>query len=190
MNSEYYKGLYNNAGVSYYDLAEDVLQDAGLTDYYIDPQLKTLFTKNPLPRVQHKEALQIIANACRCVLSQTRFGTIQIKSNFVPEANASAKTQAVYSNVDKILDDTVKDEYASLNTNYTRVDGKMFFLPRDLHGKTFNTGFVSAEISDENGLFENNPVVTINQEVACMYYGAKFVFGDTLPAAFTILHIQ
>lgn len=186
MNSEYYKGLYNNAGVSYYDLAEDVLQDAGLTDYYIDPQLKTLFTKNPLPRVQHKEALQIIANACRCVLSQTRFGTIQIKSNFVPEANASAKTQAVYSNVDKILDDTVKDEYASLNTNYTRVDGKMFFLPRDLHGKTFNTGFVSAEISDENGLFENNPVVTINQEVACMYYGAKFVFGDTLPAAFTI----
>lgn len=186
MDSEYYKGMYNSAGVSYYKLAEDVLQDAGLTDYYIDPQLKTLFTKNPIPRVQHKEALQIIANACRCVLTQTRFGTIQIKSNFVPEASASAKTQAEYSNADKILDDTVKDEYASLNTNYTTTDGKMFFLPRDLSGKTFSTGFVSAELSDENGLFTNNPVVTIEQEVACMYYGAKFVFGNTLPAAFTI----
>lgn len=186
MDSEYYKGMYNSAGVSYYKLAEDVLQDAGLTDYYIDPQLKTLFTKNPIPRVQHKEALQIIANACRCVLTQTRFGTIQIKSNFVPEASASAKTQAEYSNADKILDDTVKDEYASLNTNYTTTDGKMFFLPRNLSGKTFSTGFVSAELSDENGLFTNNPVVTIEQEVACMYYGAKFVFGNTLPAAFTI----
>lgn len=186
MDSEYYKGMYNSAGVSYYELTEKVLQDAGLTDYYIDPQLKTLFTKNPIPRVQHKEALQIIANACRCVLTQTRFGTIQIKSNFVPEASASAKTQAVYSNADKILDDTVKDEYASLNTNYTTADGKMFFLPRDLNGKSFNTGFVSAELSDENGLFTNNPVVTIEQEVACMYYGAKFVFGNTLPAAFTI----
>lgn len=186
MDSEYYKGMYNSAGVSYYELTEKVLQDAGLTDYYIDPQLKTLFTKNPIPRVQHKEALQIIANACRCVLTQTRFGTIQIKSNFVPEASASAKTQAVYSNADKILDDTVKDEYASLNTNYTTADGKMFFLPRDLSEKSFNTGFVSAELSDENGLFTNNPVVTIEQEVACMYYGAKFVFGNTLPAAFTI----
>lgn len=186
MDSEYYKGMYNSAGVSYYKLTEDVLQDAGLTDYYIDPQLKTLFTKNPIPRVQHKEALQIIANACRCVLTQTRFGTIQIKSNFVPEASASAKTQAMYSNADKILDDTVKDEYASLNTNYTTADGKMFFLSRDLSGKTFNTGFVSAELSDENGLFTKKPVVTIEQEVACMYYGAKFVFGNTLPAAFTI----
>lgn len=186
MDSEYYKGMYNSAGVSYYELTEDVLRDAGLTDYYIDPQLRTLFTKNPIPRVQHKEALQIIANACRCVLTQTRFGTIQIKSNFVPEATASAKTQAAYSNADKILDDSVKDEYASLNTNYTTADGKMFFLPRNLSRKTFNTGFVSAELSDENGLFASNPVVTIEQEVACMYYGAKFVFGNAIPAEFVI----
>ena len=186
MDSEYYKGMYNSAGVSYYKLAEDVLKDAGMSDYYIDPQLRTLFTKNPIPRVQHKEALQIIANACRCVLSQTRFGTIQIKSNFVPEASARADTQAEYSNVDKIMDDTTKVEYASLNTNYTTVDGKMFFLPRNHSGKILNTGFVSAEISNENCLFEKNPVVTVEQEVACMYYGVKFVFGNAIPAEFII----
>lgn len=186
MDSEYYKGMYNSTGVSYYKLAEDVLKDAGMSDYYIDPQLRTLFTKNPIPRVQHKEALQIIANACRCVLSQTRFGTIQIKSNFVPEASARADTQAEYSNVDKIMDDTTKDEYASLNTNYTTVDGKMFFLPRNHSGKILNTGFVSAEISNENCLFEKNPVVTVEQEVACMYYGVKFVFGNAIPAEFII----
>lgn len=69
MDSEYYKGTYTSAGRSYFDLAKEILTDAGLSDYYIDPRLKKLYTKNPLPRVQHKEALQIIANACRCVLS-------------------------------------------------------------------------------------------------------------------------
>ena len=47
MDSEYYKGMYNGEGVSYYELAEDVLKDAGLTDYYIDPQAQDSFHKEP-----------------------------------------------------------------------------------------------------------------------------------------------
>lgn len=185
MDSEFYKGIYNRNGISYYDLAVAVLRDAGFTDYYIDPQLKNLYTKNPLPRVQHKEALQIIANACRCVLSQTRLGKIQIKSSFVPEAQASAETEAEYSNVENIMNTEVKDEYASLATNYAVADGSMFFLPRNGVGVR-NTGYVSAEISNERCEFEKNPKVTIRQEVACMYYGARFTFGQALPSAFII----
>lgn len=185
MDSEFYKGIYNRNGISYYDLAVAVLKDAGFTDYYIDPQLKNLYTKNPLPRVQHKEALQIIANACRCVLSQTRLGKIQIKSSFVPEAQASAETEAAYSNVENIMNTEVKDEYASLATNYAVADGSMFFLPRNGVGVR-NTGYVSAEISNEQCEFEKNPKVTIRQEVAYMYYGARFTFGQSLPSAFII----
>lgn len=185
MDSEFYKGIYNRNGISYYDLAVAVLRDAGFTDYYIDPQLKNLYTKNPLPRVQHKEALQIIANACRCVLSQTRLGKIQIKSSFVPEAQASAETEAEYSNVENIMNTEVKDEYASLATNYAVADGSMFFLPRNGVGVR-NTGYVSEEISNEQCEFEKNPKVTIRQEVACMYYGARFTFGQSLPSAFII----
>lgn len=185
MDTEFYKGRYRANGISYYDLAIEVLQEAGQTAYYIDPQLKRLFTRNPLPRAQCKEALQIIANACRCVLSQTRVGTIQIKSSFVPEAAASAPTEASYSNVANIMNGEVKDEYASLNTNHTTVDGSMFFLPRNGVGIR-NTGYVSAEISNAQGKFTNNPRVIIQQEVACMYYGAMFEFGNTLPSAFTI----
>lgn len=186
MESEYYKGTYNNAGVSYYRLAEDVLKDAGLSDYYIDPQLKNLYTQNPIPRVKHKEALQIIANACRCVLSQTRYGTIQIKSSFVPEAFASTETEADYSHIENIMNSSAKDEYASLAVNYTTVDGSLFFLPRELGNKILNTGYISEEISNDQCVFENNPIITIKQEVACMYYGVKFNFGQQLPAAFTI----
>lgn len=186
MDSEYYKGTYTSAGRSYFDLAKEILTDAGLSDYYIDPRLKKLYTKNPLPRVQHKEALQIIANACRCVLSQTRFGSVQIKSSFNPEEAASSNGETAYSQVGNILNDSVKDEYASLAGNYTVANGGMYFLPRNVSGNVLNTGYVSSAISDENGEFGTNPVVTIVQEAACMYYGVKFVFGHALPAAITI----
>lgn len=186
MDSEYYKGMYVGTGKSYYDLALEVLQDAGQTDYYIDPRLKNLFSKNPLPRVQHKEALQIIANACRCTLSQTRYGTIQIKSNFIPEAAASSNGETDYSNVKNILNTDTKNEYATLATNYTTADGKMYFLPRTASARTLNTGFVSNEQSDGEGKFITNPVVTIVQEAACMYHGVKFTFGNALPSGIVI----
>ena len=185
MDSEYYKGMYNATGKSYYTLAQDVLTDAGLTDYYIDPRLKKLYSKNPIPRVKHKEALQIIANACRCVLSQTRYGTVQIKSNFVPEASISCSGQAPYSNVANILNDSKKEEYGTLATNYTTASGGMFFLPANKKAG-INTGYISNVQSDANGNFSTNPVITLVQEAACMYYGVKLIFGHALPAAFTI----
>lgn len=186
MDSEYYKGVYNSAGKSYFELAQEILADAGETDYYIDPRLKKLYTKNPLPRVQHKEALQIIANACRCVLSQTRFGTIQIKSSFIPDASVSANSEAPFSQVGNILNEDTKVEYATLAQDYTPVNGAMYFLPRNLSGNVLNTGYVSGEISDANGEFDTNPVITIVQEAACMYYGVKMIFGHALPAGITI----
>jgi len=185
MDSEYYKGTFNAAGKSYYELAKDVLADAGLTDYYIDPRLKKLYSKNPIPRVKHKEALQIIANACRCVLSQTRYGTVQIKSNFVPEAAISTNGEAPYSNVANVLNNSEKDEYGTLATNYTTANGAMFFLPANKKAG-INTGYISSVQSDANGNFSVNPVITLVQEAACMYYGVKLIFGHALPAAFTI----
>lgn len=186
MDSEYYKGLYRESGKSYFDLAVEVLRDAGQTKYYIDPRLKHLYSKNPIPRVQHKQALQIIANACRCVLTQTREGTIQIKSNFVPEAEASCNGETPYSNIANIIRTGTKDEYATLGTDYTTADGKMFFLPRTTDKMTLNTGFVSSSISDADGKFQTNPVITLVQEAQCLYHGVKMVFGNTLPSGIVI----
>lgn len=81
MDGEYYKGDYYPSAKSYYTLAEEIFADADITDYYIDPCLKDMTTHLPVPRVSHKEALQLIANACCCTLSQTRSGKIQIKSD-------------------------------------------------------------------------------------------------------------
>lgn len=185
MDGEYVKGLYSAAGKSYYALAEEILKDAGISEYYIDPRLKKLYSNNPIPRVKYKEALQIIANACRCVLTQSRDGKVQIKSNFMPSASIATNGEETYSNAANVLTDTPKVEYATLAGNYTPTDGTMFFLPRN--GKAaLTTGYVSKEISGANGTFTKNPIVTITMEAIRAYYGLKLVFGTALPAAFTI----
>lgn len=185
MDGEYVKGLYSAAGKSYYALAEEILKDAGISEYYIDPRLKKLYSNNPIPRVKYKEALQIIANACRCVLTQSRDGKVQIKSNFMPSASIATNGEETYSNAANVLTDTPKVEYATLAGNYTPTDGTMFFLPRN--GKAaLTTGYVSKEISGANDTFTKNPVVTITMEAIRAYYGLKLVFGTALPAAFTI----
>ena len=185
MDGEYVKGLHSAAGKSYYALAEEILKDAGISEYYIDPRLKKLYSNNPIPRVKYKEALQIIANACRCVLTQSRDGKVQIKSNFMPSASIATNDEETYSNAANVLTDTPKVEYATLAGNYTPTDGTMFFLPRN--GKAaLTTGYVSKEISGANGTFTKNPVVTITMEAIRAYYGLKLTFGTALPAAFTI----
>lgn len=185
MDGEYVKGLYSAAGKSCYALAEEILKDAGISEYYIDPRLKKLYSNNPIPRVKYKEALQIIANACRCVLTQSRDGKVQIKSNFMPSASIATNGEETYSNAANVLTDTPKVEYATLAGNYTPTDGTMFFLPRN--GKAaLTTGYVSKEISGANGTFTKNPVVTITMEAIRAYYSLKLVFGTALPAAFTI----
>lgn len=185
MDGEYVKGLYSAAGKSCYALAEEILKDAGISEYYIDPRLKKLYSNNPIPRVKYKEALQIIANACRCVLTQSRDGKVQIKSNFMPSASIATNGEETYSNAANVLTDAPKVEYATLAGNYTPTDGTMFFLPRN--GKAaLTTGYVSKEISGANGTFTKNPVVTITMEAIRAYYGLKLVFGTALPAAFTI----
>lgn len=185
MDTEYAKGLYSETGKSYYALAVEILTDAGISDYYIDPRLKNLYTKNPMPRVQHKEALQIIANACRCVLTQTRFGAIQIKSNFMPEATISTNGETSFSKSANVLNESEKDEYGTLTKNYTPVDGSMFFIPRT-GSATLNTGYVSQAVSKADGTFTTNPVITITMEAIRAYYGSELVFGQCLPGAFTI----
>lgn len=185
MDGEYVKGLYSAAGKSYYALAEEILKDAGISEYYIDPRLKKLYSNNPIPRVKYKEALQIIANAGRCVLTQSRDGKVQIKSNFMPSASIATNGEETYSNAANVLTDTPKVEYATLAGNYTPTDGTMFFLPRN--GKAaLTTGYVSKGISGANSTFTKNPVVTITMEAIRAYYGLKLVFGTALPAAFTI----
>ena len=187
MDGEYMYGMYAANGKSYYQLATEILQDAGFEadQYYLDPRLKNLYSKNPMPRVKHKEALQIIANACRCTLSQSREGKIQIKSNFVPEGTASSNGATDFSNVQHIMEDTDKDEYGTMANEYTIATGGMFLLGEGV-AATRNTGYVSAAVSKDDCTFTINPKVTISLTAIRTYGSLAFDFGYALPAEFIL----
>ena len=187
MDGEYMYGMYAANGKSYYQLATEILQDAGFEadQYYLDPRLKNLYSKNPMPRVKHKEALQIIANACRCTLCQSREGKIQIKSNFVPEGTVSSNGATDFSNVQHIMEDTDKDEYGTMANEYTIATGGMFLLGEGV-AATRNTGYVSAAVSKDDCTFTINPKVTISLTAIRTYGSLAFDFGYALPAEFIL----
>lgn len=187
MTGTYYRGLYRKAGINLYDLALDVLADAGLEEdeYVIDPYLKNVIVYNPMPAVKHSEALQIIANAGRCVLSTDRQGRVHIKSSFVPDMIASSDNEAAFSHVENILGADTKDAYAICSNDFSIVDGSLSFLPLD--EDYLNTGYISNSTSDEDGNYEKNPVITINLEAGYVCYGLTILFRNVAPQEFHII---
>ena len=187
MSDSYYKGVYCEDGISLYDLAELVLEDAGIEgeDYYLDSYLKKVIVHNPLPNVTHKEALQIIANAGRCIMDYDRYGRIRIYSAFTPEFATTSNGTEAYSDVKSIDSDTAKNHYAEYLQNFWTADGTMLFLQKD-NTNVQNTGYVSAQISGDDGLFTENPVITRTLEAKYKCFGINIKFFGNLPKKFII----
>lgn len=187
LTDTYYKGLYRSGGITLYDLALDVLNDAGIEDereYYIDPYLKRITVYNPLPAVKHSEALQIIANAGRCALFEDRANKIHLKASFVPDMQVSANNKTDYSSIENLLKDNQKDAYAIASNDFSLVDGSLFFMPKD--GSYKETGYVSNSIADADGNFTENPLITITLESGFTAFGMIMYFRNVAPQEFVI----
>ncbi len=188
LNGIYRKGVYRHTGISLYDLAMDVLKDAKVDtrDYYIDSYLKTVFINNPIPAVDHKSALQLIANAGRSLLYQDRTGKICIRSSFLPKMNASGIDEDYYSKVADILNENEKQHYISLAKGYSQVEDSVFFLPRNIQSSTYlNTGYISRSISNQDGTFDNNPSVSVTMEADLLVFGLRLFFHGYAPKELT-----
>ena len=82
MDTSYYKGHYYHGywanQYTLYEYAQEVFDDAGITNYSIDNSLYDFFINTPLPVEKHKNLLQLIANAARCIFFEDRDGTLTI----------------------------------------------------------------------------------------------------------------
>lgn len=184
---KYYGGVYKPNGISLFDLALDVLSDMGITDereYVIDPYLKKVMVTNPIPVVKHTEALQLIANAGRCILYPDRKKRIRMKASFVPDMTIASNGETVYSHVENVLNASVKDAYAITSNDFSLLDGSLFFLPDGNEYK--NTGYISSEFCNENGIFTTNPMLTIELEAAFVAYGMIIRFRNVAAREFLI----
>lgn len=185
LDEKYYKGIYYKDGISLYDLAVLVLTDAGLNEdeYYIDSYMKKVYVHNPLPNVTHKEALQIIANAGRCIMDYDRNGKIRIRVAFKPTYDTTSNGETYFSNAPTIDNLTEKNQYATCEQNFWKADGGKLFVPTDHHQ---DTGYISASISDENGKFDANPMLTRTLEAKYKAYGIMINFSGNLPKKIVI----
>ena len=171
MSGEYYKGDYYEQGRSLYDLAVDVLVDAGVSSYLIDPALQSIKTRNPLPVESHVNCLQLIANAGRAILYEDRDGRICIKQQKPTETDGgkdvTASSMATFANLGSIHEGS-SIGYASGESNYTTLTGNRFFAPEG--GVNLPVGYVSTAIADANGNISGSPSITITYRSATMVH--------------------
>lgn len=189
LNGTYYRGVKQQT--SLYDLAVDVLADAGVDVrmYELDGYLQDIIVTNPVPAVTHKEALQIIANAGRGILYQDRQGIIRIKAGFTtviaPERmEVSSDDAESYSDLPSVVLPVAKYSYARMYQDYFRADGGMYFLPES--GAFLTSGFVSRQIAGADGLFAQNPRLVIKLEAAFKFFGVLVEFAGNPPEEMTI----
>ena len=189
LTDKYYKGHFYKDGITLYDLALDVLRDAGITDsreYFLDPYLQTIVVNNPIPIVTHASALQIIANAGRCALSVDRQKRIHLQSSFVPDMSITSNGETDYSNVENVMNTDEKTAYATASNDFTTVDGTVLFKPKNPSDYLSTNGYVSSQVSNEYGEFEENPLLTLSLEAAFIAYGLQIKFRNTAPEEFVI----
>ena len=184
MEDEYTLGnrIYDRTA---YAEAESIFADAGLQpdEYYIDEYLRDVPLHNPMPEGTHKECLQLLANACRCIIRQDENGVIQIRANF---ANVIDPTEIIVTNngvaswskPQNVLTGT-NIVYADMTKNFFGMNGTMYFLPED--ASYLETSYVSEKIADDYGLFQENPKLTIKMPSAYTYFGVNIQFDGNHP---------
>lgn len=184
MTDTYKKGRYRPNGISLYDLALDVLRDADLskntnsTKWWLDPELKNIYTTAPLPELTHRECLQLIANAGRCILYTDGNGVINIRLQIDPRITITDNGCMPYASVqDAFSDDTdIKYDYIAFSPNMwpVREDERNIIIPTKAPYK--RVGFVSTAISESDGTFTTKPKITIKYSYPYTSYLMSLAF--------------
>lgn len=170
-----------------YAEAISILTDAGFEpdEYFVDDCLRDVILHNPMPEAPHKECLQLLCNASRCILFVDSDGRLNIKAYFAnvidpADMQVTSNGTAWWGNATNVLYGN-NNVYAELTRNFMRVDGSQFFLPRNTGTAIEQTGYVTSNVSDENGLFSENPVLTLKLPAAYTYYGLYISFQGNPP---------
>lgn len=134
----YYRGDWHENGITLYVLANLVIADVIGTPsipqdkFFIDKYLQSVEVRNPIPLVPHKEALQIIANAGRCILTVDRYGKICIKSAFDQDADTTSTETSYFSDVSNVNIDNEKTRYETYEDSMWKLGSSIdYTIERD-----------------------------------------------------------
>lgn len=186
LEGKYKKGKIYPNGISAYDLAVDVLEDAGIENYILDDTMKSCMIFNPVPIVEYREALKMIANASRCTLFEDRDGNICMDNSNRPSyIHTTVFTGAEsYCVPSSIFDNNSANNYADAEYDFTCADGTLLFMPDN--GNYLSVGFVSSQIADNNGQFSNNPSINTKFKSEFDLKQLFFNFAVVTPTSMTV----
>lgn len=186
----YYRGDWHENGITLYVLANRVIADAIGTysipqdKFFIDKYLKSVEVRNPIPLVPHKEALQIIANAGRCIVTVDRYGKICIKSAFDPDSETTSTETAYFSDVFNVNIDNKKTRYATYEDSMWQLGSRPPFL--SMTGVKNDVGFVTKDIASKSGTFSTPPQIVKTFDVPRKSNGMKVKVYHLFPNTMSI----
>jgi hypothetical protein len=112
------ESLYRKAttsNITLKNLIDDIMSDAGVTDYTLDSSLTSITVKGYIPIVSHREALQMCAVAGECIIYSDRDGTIQIKPVSASDTGVTIGLDNMYNspkiNLDKLINTIEVNNY-------------------------------------------------------------------------------
>ena len=152
---------------SLYDMAQEVLLDAGLTlteqgenPWEIDNALKDMFTTAALPIDTHMNCLQLIAHAACCRLYTDDDNIIHIRTVIGIYNGVWADNGHVWFSEWDTIDkgNTAENTYATFELNRWTLGGdSQIILPDSNAGQR---GYISEAMTGADGSFTNPPVFT------------------------------
>lgn len=172
-----------------YDVMVDILEDAGVSDYYVADYLRKCYLQNPIPLVSHAEAIQLVGQAFGAHLSVDRYGRPIIDSVFrtpilTPSAvEASGGTPLPYSDAASTLEAS-PCVYATFEQDFLRLDGGQILQPDSGHHKT---GFVSRAVSGPGCTFAGDTGVLYDFDNRSSVASITIDFGLMVPRTLRIM---
>lgn len=168
-----------------------ILDSAEITNHAIDDYLKGIKATFPLNGYTHAEALQIVANACCCIIRQDRNGKLIIKPHeetvFNPNRISVKETSATSRCSNRTTTRGSNGiKYADYTKDFLMADGNLLF-PSESSESSDNdySSFRSSVVSKADGTFTSNPYVTIKFPHSVSFTKIKYEFDGKAPTTAT-----
>lgn len=178
LTNTYYKGRWHENGISLYDLAVDVLQDAGVTSYSIPSSLKGVITYSPLPIATHRECLQLIANAGRCTLTTNVDGEIVMRLRLTANFAISDNGHYEWSSIRNVYNGGSNVDYITFEPNKWRIGTNNLNISAENRQEYKEVGFISKDMSGANCRFANPPKLYLAYSLPISSYQLSIGFDS------------
>lgn len=174
LTGTYYKGLWRANGISLYDLAIDVLTDAGVMSYDIPTPLQDIITYAPMPVLTHRECLQIIANAGRCTLYTDVSGKIIMRLQLNADVTVTDNGHMPWSNAQRTYEGGALYDYITFEPNKWKIVSSQnrYIVPDSDYRPTC---FESEVMSGNDSRFSSYPTLYVAYSLPVSSY--QFAIG-------------